>query len=197
MTVNPLSRLDQAELLHLALQAGSNGESGAAIGYLKEAVSRPDANGKAHFLLGAEYAQIRMYDNARAEMEMAVALDPALSIARFQLGLLWLTAGAADKARETLRPLEELGNDHALAHFSRGLMHLIADDLADARMSLQRGIECNTEHPVLSQDMQKIIDELDKLPPESFQPKDVAAMSEDASTRHVFLSAYAGKDNNH
>jgi tetratricopeptide (TPR) repeat protein len=194
MTANPFMKLDQAELLQLAIIASSNNDSGTAIAYLKEAVSRPDATGKAHFILGAEYAQIKMYDRALVELEAAIAVDPTLSIARFQLGLLWLTSGVADKAREVLQPLEELDNGNALAHFGRGLIYLMDDEFAKALQSLQQGIELNTENPALSQDMQKIIDEINKLSPEILSKKDETAASEDTSARHIFLSAYTGKE---
>lgn len=196
MTTTPLAALDQTELLQLALNASANNDSGAVIGYLKEAVSRPDATGKAHFLLGAEYAQIKMYDRAVLELEAAIALDPTLSIARFQLGLLWLTSGIADKAREVLQPLEDLNNGNGLADFARGLIYLMNDAFADALQSLQQGIEHNAENPALNQDMQKIIAELNKLAPESFQKKDEIETSEDTSGDHIFLSAYTRKESN-
>jgi tetratricopeptide (TPR) repeat protein len=195
MTASPFAKLDQAELLQLALNASRNNDSGTAIAYLKEAVSRPEATGKAHFVLGAEYAQIKMYDRAVQEMEAAIALDPTLSIARFQLGLLWLTSGVADKAREVLEPLQELGNDNALAHFGRGLIHLMHDEFADAIQYLQQGIELNTENPALNADMQKIINEVNQLPPESLQKKNTSTPSEDTSARHIFISAYTGNEN--
>ncbi|MES2347551.1 MAG: hypothetical protein V4641_08265, partial [Pseudomonadota bacterium] len=82
MTPNTLALLDQAELQQLALNASAANDSASAIAYWKEAVSRADATAQARYLLGAEYAQIKMYDRAIGEMEAAVALDPALSIAR-------------------------------------------------------------------------------------------------------------------
>ncbi|HYD61570.1 MAG TPA: tetratricopeptide repeat protein [Noviherbaspirillum sp.] len=194
MITTPLAILDQAELLQLALNASSNNDSGTAIIYLKEAVSRSDATGKAHFILGAEYAQIRMYDRALTELEAAIALDPTLSIARFQLGLLWLTSDAPDKALDILRPLDELTSANALSHFARGLICLINNEFTDALQSLQEGIQRNTENPALNQDMQKIVDELHKLPSENYREGEAGA-SENTSAHHIFLSAYTGKEN--
>ena len=191
MTTAALARLDQAELMQLALNAASIGDSGAAISYLKEAVSRPDAQAPAHYLLGAEYAQIKMYDRAIAEMEAAIALDPALSIARFQLGLLWLTTGNAINASEVLLPLEELGSSNALAHFGRGLMHLMRDEFADAVSCLNEGISLNSANPALNSDMQKIIDEVQKI---SWEGKSAEEKTDHGP--HILISAYTRGENN-
>ncbi|HEX7634769.1 MAG TPA: hypothetical protein VF427_05745 [Noviherbaspirillum sp.] len=190
MTTTPFATLDQAELLQLALNATRNNDSGMSIAYLKEAVSRPDATAAAHFILGSEYAQIKMYDRAVAEMEAAVALDPTLAIARFQLGLLWLSSGVPDKALQTLQPLEELGEQNELAHFGRGLIHLMRDEFAETVHCLTRGIALNTANPALNADMQKIIDEVNRFPPETLQNRSASASTEAAGEHHIFISAY-------
>lgn len=195
MTTTSLAMLDQAELLQIALNASRSNDSGTAIAYLKEAVTRPDATPQAHFLLGSEYAQIRMVDRAVSEMEAAIALDPTFSIARFQLGLLSLTSGAADRARDVLQPLDELGNENALAHFGRGLRHLIQDEFADAVQCLQHGISLNADNQALNSDMQRILDEINRLPPETLQKKSDTASSEETAAHHIFISAYTGNGN--
>lgn len=194
MTSMTISLLDQAELLQLALKASAADDSGTAIAYLKEAVSRSDATGVMHYMLGAEYAQIKMYDRAAGEFEAALALDPALAIARLQLGLLWLTGGVADKALTVLGPLAELGQDDPLRLFGNGLCHLAEDRLADAREALLAGIALNHANPPLNGDMQLIIGSIDALA----QPAQPAAEEAPAPApaedegRHVLLSAYTG-----
>lgn len=202
MTSTTLSLLDQAELMQLALNASAANDSGATLGYLKEAVSRPDASGIAHYLLGAEYAQIKMYQRAVGEMEAALALDPALSIARLQLGLLWLTGGGAEQAAVVLAPLDDLAAGDALRLFGRGLRHMIAEELADAMDCLREGIRANHSNAPLNMDMQRIVDELGRiqagaapaaapLAPEQAQAEEPAPEVSD-SARHLFLSAYTG-----
>jgi tetratricopeptide (TPR) repeat protein len=192
MTTNSLAMLDQAELLQLAMDASRNNDSGTSISYLKEAVSRPDTTATAHFILGAEYAQIKMYDCAATELEAAIALDPSLAIARFQLGLLWLSSGVPDRALKTLEPLEELGEQNALTYFGRGLIHLMRDEFVETVQCLVKGIELNTENPALNMDMQKIIDEVNRLPPDSLQSRKSPTSTEDIGGRHIFISAYTG-----
>jgi tetratricopeptide (TPR) repeat protein len=193
MNAGTLAMLDQQELFQLALKAGGSGDAGAAIAYLKEAVSRPDATANAHYMLGAEYAQLQMYDRAADELEAALALDPALATARLQLGLLWLGAGDGARAAGVLQPLTEGGVAEALAYFGAGLLHLIGDDLPAARASLLAGIALNTSNAPLNADMQGIVAEIDArlggaqpAAPASEEPE-----QEDGS-HHLFLSAYAG-----
>lgn len=184
MTTTVLSMLDQAELMQLAQTAGAGDDAGAAIAYLKEAVSRSDATAFAHFLLGAEYAQIKMYDRAVEEMEAAVALDPALSIARLQLGLLWLTSGVAERALGVLAPLEELGASDPMRAFAAGLRCLIGDQFDAAIAHLEEGIVLNTANAALNGDMQQLIDGI----------RTVAGGATDKGDegQHLFLSAYTG-----
>lgn len=196
MSNSILAGLDQAELLQLALKAGAGNEAGAAIAYLKEAVARPDATAQAHYLLGAEYAQLGMYDRAAGEMEAAIALDQTLYTARLQLALLWLGANQAERAAGVLRPLEESGVPAELQHFGRGLLLLIADDLAASRAALAQGIELNTANLPLNDDMQRIIGELDSriAAAGAAAPADGTGVEAEAEGdgQHLLLSAYAG-----
>lgn len=194
MTTMTLSMLDQAELLQLALNASAADDSGTAIAYLKEAVSRPDGTSVAHYILGAEYAQIKMYERAAGEMEAALALDPALSIARLQLGLLWLTSGAAEQALAVFGPLAELPMTDPLRLFGQGLSQLCRDEFAEARASLEAGIALNTENLPLNGDMQRMIGEIDALvasvTPAAPVAEAAGPVGEDAN--RMLLSAYTG-----
>jgi len=181
MNNNSLAHLDQEELFQIGVNASAKGDSATAIACLKEAVSRPDATAKAHYLLGAEYAQIQLMPRAIDEMEAALALDPALSAARLQLGMLWLTTSQTDRAAEVLRPLEGLGEQDAMHHFGSGLLRLIADDAAGASAALRKGIELNSVNAPLNKDMEMIVTNL-------------AGQAEAAKEEgeQVFLGAYAG-----
>jgi len=191
MKTDTLALLDQAELFQLAINVSTAGDSGTAIAYLKEAVSRSDATGAAHYLLGAEYAQIRLYDRAMDEMEAAIALEPALWTARLQLALLYLGANQEERAGDALRPLAELGDDPALQRFAEGLLALIAADLNGALKLLADGIERNAANPALNGDMQRIIDEIGRRLEAAPQATDDGDQGDDQSD-HILLSAYAG-----
>lgn len=191
MTSATLSMLDQAELLQLALNASGEGDAGTAIGYLKEAVSRPDGSAAAHYMLGAEYAQIKMYDRAIDEMEAALALDPALSVARLQLALLRLADNDSVRANEVLLGLEQLGSQDPLHHFGRGLRHLIGEDLAQAEACLTEGIALNQVNEALNGDMRQVLTQIGVLrAAEPAALPQAAEMGEGA--RNILLSAYTG-----
>jgi tetratricopeptide (TPR) repeat protein len=199
MSSNAFSNLDQAELLQLALNASRGNDSATAISYLKEAVSRADCSAIAHYILGAEYAQIKMIDRAVGEMEAAIALDPALSIARFQLGLLCLSSGNAERAASIFAPLSELPVQDPLNRFGAGLQHLIRDEFADALRCLNDGIALNASNAPLNADMQKIIHEIEALPapePSPAKSEDAIANEIDSALRHIMISAYTGNGNN-
>ena len=190
MKNDTLAMLDQAELFQLAVTVSAAGDSATAIAYLKEAVSRADATAPAHYLLGAEYAQIRLYDRAMDEMEAAVALDPALWTARLQLALLYLSANREERAADALRPLAELGDDAALQRFATGLLALIGNDMPGALQALADGIERNQANPALNGDMQRIMDEIGRRLDEA--PQAAGEAEEGEAADHILLSAYAG-----
>ncbi|UTY59316.1 MULTISPECIES: lipopolysaccharide assembly protein LapB [unclassified Massilia] len=188
MNNGTLAMLDQAELFQLALNASANGDSASTIAYLKEAVARSDASAHAHYLLGAEYAQIKLYTRAIDEMEAALAIDPGLAAARLQLAMLWLGQNDGARAAVVLGPLQALGEDEALRHFGQGLELLIGGDNAGAIASLERGIALNVAIPPLNGDMQRIIAEVQAL---SQAPQEGAAAADEGG-QHILLSAYSG-----
>ncbi len=191
-----LGRLDQAELLQLASNASGAADSASAIAYLKEAVSRADASGAAHYLLGAEYAQIGMYERAVDEIESALALDPALTTARLQLGLLWIGGGAVERAESVLAPLAELAPDEALRHFGAGLCLLIHNQLDEAVLRLEQGVALNASNAPLDQDIRKIINGIGQARAGAAGPAPAAPAASSTvaaeDTRHILLSAYTG-----
>ena len=195
-TTASLALLDQEELFQLAVNASSGSDSASAIVFLKEDVVRPDASARAHYLLGAEYAQIRMYDRAVEAMTRAIALDPMLAPARIQLGLLWLTACAAERAEAVLTPLGDLPESDALRHFGAGLCDLIHDRIEQARAHLERGLALNDSNLPLNADMRLILDQMARQHAHDIPTAATAAAAalsdESANGQHILLSAYTG-----
>jgi tetratricopeptide (TPR) repeat protein len=193
MTNANLAALNQDELFQTALDAGAGGDGDLAIACLKEAAGRPDATAMAHYLLGAEHAQVGQYDQAIAAMEAALALDPGLHVARLQLGMLYLGGQDAERGVEVLGGLERLGDFHPLRHFASGLSLLTRGEAAAALAALEQGISLNFAYPALSADMRRVVREIvgqgmaeaAQLPPEP-----TAVPVADESSQHVLLSAY-------
>lgn len=136
MSDSELSSLDSEELLQLAVLDSTAGRHDTAIVKLKRAVIVDPANARAHYMLGAEHAEIGLTERAIEEMAKAVELDPGLDTAHFQLGLLHYTLSNLEQATRSWRPLDELGEEHALYLFKEGLLKLAASELQAAENQL-------------------------------------------------------------
>jgi Flp pilus assembly protein TadD len=180
--------LDQEEILALALNALRTGDHGAALTHLKQGAERFPDNARIAYLLGAEHAQIGLYDRAEEEMARAIALAPSLLVARFQLGLLQMTQGRPADARVTWAALDQLPADNALRLFKQGLEALGDDRFAEARALIQQGIETNNFSPDLNRDMTNLIA---KIPADGDKP---AAATESPA---MWLNAYRNSDQTH
>lgn len=154
-----------------------------------------------HFLKGSLLAAQARYDEGRAAMADAVRIAPGYAIARFQLGLLELSSGDAEAADSTLRPLADAAGEGALELFALGLRHLLRDEFAQAAALLQRGIEVNVEHPLVSRDMQLLLagmaDATAANAALAQSPEAAIAHEDEVSAAHLLLRRYADKGTRH
>jgi Flp pilus assembly protein TadD len=180
------TRLDDEELLHLAIEASRKQRHGDAIQYLKDAAAKAPRNAKVRFLLGAEHAQIGLLDRAQEDMSAALEIDPGLIPARFQLGLLHLVRARVAEAQAAWKPLDALPESDCYLHFKRALEYLVQDEFARCEEAMSHGMRLNTTNAPLNQDMQRILDEVKARtgqPPAAAKPE---------QSEHVLLSAYKG-----
>lgn len=154
--------LDEAEFLHLALRAMEADRHEEAISLLKRMAGAFPANANAHYLLGAEHAQIGLYDRALADFAAALRVQPRLAAARFQLGLLHLTLGQAAEAQSVLAPLDELASDDPLRLFKAALVHLMHDELEECARGLRAGIDRNRGNEALNADMRRLLADVER-----------------------------------
>jgi tetratricopeptide (TPR) repeat protein len=183
-----MSGLDAEELLHLGMHATQNDDPLQAIECLKRCVELDPVNSRATFLLGALYAQIGLFDRAKATLDAAVALDPHEHTAVFQLGLLHLTSGDVGKAETAWHGLDTLAEDHFLQLFRRGLLALAGDDFHVSAELLGRGIAANTLNEPLNNDMRAL-----RASAEAAAQRGGATVSADsvpAGDGHHLLGAY-------
>jgi tetratricopeptide (TPR) repeat protein len=169
--------------------------------YLKAASEREDVGAESLFLLGSEYAQIGLIDDARACLQRALVRAPDYAIARFQLGLLDLTSGVPESALQVWAPLDALDDADPqgdyLRAFLRGLQALIRDEFANVVRWLEQGISLNVDNPALNANMQRIVDEVRALQaqqPASDAAKhmlaDAPAEAQEELPNHLFINAY-------
>jgi tetratricopeptide (TPR) repeat protein len=193
MNQTPLPKLDDEELLHLAIEASNKQRHGDAIEYLKRAIAQSASNFNAHFLLGAEYAQIGLVERALEDFNRALKIEPNLFPARFQLGLLLLCNARVQEALDAWKPLEALDAANPYRHFASGLASLARDEFDACTKSLLRGIELNRSNPALNTDMQRVLDEIKaKTGPGAPPP---AAGADQAQPGQLLLSAYTKRMN--
>lgn len=114
-----------------------------------------------HFLKGSVLAGLQRYDEGRSAMARAIEIAPDFALARFQLGFLDLTSGRAVEAMGVWQKLGDLPEDDALRIFAEGLANLAIDNFAEAVRLLRRGMERNTQNPLINGDMQLILDEIE------------------------------------
>jgi tetratricopeptide (TPR) repeat protein len=155
-----MARLDDQELLRLAIEATRRDRHGDAIEYLKQAVEVSPKNATAHYLLAAEHAQLGLNDRAIEEFNRALTAEPNLQPARFQLGLLYLCNARVAEALGAWEPLGRLAESNEFRHFATGMQRLCQDDFTGCREALLRGMELNRTNPALNADMQRILDEM-------------------------------------
>lgn len=146
-----------------------------------------------HFLQGSVLAGLQRYDEGRSAMARAIEIAPDFALARFQLGFLDMTSGKAVDAIGVWQPLFNLPEDEPFRIFAEGLTNLAGDNFAEARRLLNKGIELNTENPLISADMQLILDEI-KVDPPKQEPEPAQDQSAPSSATHMLLQQYEFKD---
>lgn len=161
-------KLDNEELLRLALDAINNGRDADSLVMLKTLLERDPKHVHAQYLLAAQHAQLGMFERAEAGFRAAVAGAPDLAIARFQLGQLLVMKGTTEEATQMLAPLADRGD--ALAAYARALVAAANEDAPTAVRELDQGLALPQEIPALAGDMQRLRDRL------SVQGADLATM---------------------
>ncbi len=161
-------KLDNEELLRLALDAINNGRDADSLVMLKTLLERDPKHVHAQYLLAAQHAQLGMFERAEAGFRAAVAGAPDLAIARFQLGQLLVMKGTVEEATQMLAPLADRGD--ALAAYARALVAAANEDATTAVRELDQGLALPQEIPALAGDMQRLRDRL------SVQGADLATM---------------------
>lgn len=178
---------DRDEYLHLAIEASGRGDHGAALSYLKEGRSCFPDDARMVYLLGAEYAQIGLFDRAEAEMAHALELDSTLYTACFQLGLLQMTLGRIDDSRVTWVGLDVLPEGNALRKFRSGLEALALNHFSEAMSFIKEGIAANDFSADLNRDMELIIERIGNAEHGDVPQVEPSGVHSDA---HMWLSAY-------
>lgn len=154
------SKLDNDELLRLAINTINQDNHPESVILLKTLLERDPNHVFATYLLAAEHAQIGMMDRAEEGFARTVALSPEFNIARFQLGQLYLLKGDVLAAKSVLNPVTQSAAGGELVHYAKGLVALADENAAKAISELQAGLEYESEIPALAADMRRMLEGL-------------------------------------
>ncbi len=99
--------------------------------------------GAAQSHLGAAYRleQDQLYEQAAAEFEAALRLDPSLDRARYQLAICEFALGHNDRARALFEQLGQAGNGEPAVAYYLARLDLLAERYTEARERLNRIVE--------------------------------------------------------
>lgn len=158
-------KIDNEELLRLALDAMNTGRDAESLELLKSLLERDGANTYARYLLAAQHAQLGMMDRAEEGFRAVVSAAPELEVARFQLGQLLLLKGDAAGARAMFAPLAAAPAGQALGSYARALSAASVEDVGTAVSELQQGLSCAQDIPALAGDMRRLLEQLGGQPP--------------------------------
>ena len=149
--------LDANEYLHLAVNASMESDHHKAMECLKKCLELDAENANANYLLGAEYAEIGMFDRAVERMEKALELEPGLEFASFQLGMLYLRGESVDNARQQFEALADRATLPSLQSYSRGMLLAMDNDHESASAAIQQGIDEDQDGTALQQSMMQVL----------------------------------------
>lgn len=191
------SVLDSEELLHLAIRASAQNQHEQAISHLKYAIGKDPDSAKLYYMLGAEHAEIGLYDRAVEEMAKAARMDPSLETAHFQLGLLYITSGNVQKAIDAWKALDARGENNYLYLFKTGLTHLANNEFGSCVHFLEKGIALNQGNEALNRDMKKILEEAKAaLDSQTNGHDSTQSKTKNNKTANILLTAYQKENDN-
>lgn len=151
-------KLDEQELLALALRDSATGRHDLAIEKLKSLIELDPNHAHALHMLAAEHAQIGLLPRAISEFEKALAVDPELHVARFQMGLAHYALSDLASAEAAWQPLKTLGEHHTLPLYATGLIQILREEFEQAVRSLEMALTAEPEIPSLRKDIARSVE---------------------------------------
>ncbi|MBN7836302.1 tetratricopeptide repeat protein [Stenotrophomonas pavanii] len=153
-----LDILDAEELFHVALSAMQQGRDGEALTCLKQLLKLHPDHPEALHLLGAQYAQLRMFGRAEATWTSLLVSHPEHAAARFQLGRLLLLKGDANAVANVLQPLAATTED--LGYYAAAVIAASQDNVGRTERALVQGLACPQSNPAVTDDMRQWLQRL-------------------------------------
>jgi len=142
---NPLN-----DLLDEAQRDIDNKKFEAAIGPLQKVIADQPEFAYAHFQLAYVFTALKKTDEARAEYERTIAIDPKMAEAYLNLGLLYMQEGppAGNRAIAPLRRAVELMPGHEQPLYNLAVAQDRSGDAAGSAESFRALLRLNPDHYV-------------------------------------------------
>lgn len=172
--------LTATEYKYLIAYELENNNKSKALAVSKEALNAHPDQPELMYLAGTVYADVGLFDEAKALLGKSIDQLEFPNPAIFQLGLIFYTSGQFELADEAWMGLVELDESHYLLRFVQGLQALIENEFHTAIDLIQQGIRVNNELTQLNHDMQRVCEEI----------ASVSAPDESEEANHILLSGY-------
>lgn len=180
-----LEEFDADELFHLAIKSSESGAHDKSLSFLKRGLEL-EPSARFHYMLGAQYAEIGMFDRAALEMEKSLVIDAGLLGAWFQLGLLYFLAGKREDCLRAWSNLDNTDENNAYRVFKDALLCSDAGDSEQAELKFSQGFLLTNQDDPLHRDMLKYRERMRAA------LKKATENTEPEADKHYLLSAYKG-----
>ncbi len=117
----------------------------STISIWKDVVAKSPMNARGYNSLGAEYAKLQLYDQAKEEILTAVRLQPDYTDAHTNLGVVYQALNMLNEAAAESRFVIGRDPNNAKAHFNLGVVYLKIGRFDLARKELQAGLAIKPE----------------------------------------------------
>ncbi len=117
--------------------------------YTKALEAGPEHPAVVHLSRGIAFAGTQAYDEAIADIDQALALEPKMIAAYLHRGRAYHGKGAHDRALADLNRAIELSTEYGEAHLQRGLVHEAQGEYPEALADVEKALSC-PDRPVLA-----------------------------------------------
>ncbi|MCW8877937.1 MAG: hypothetical protein OQK04_11760 [Kangiellaceae bacterium] len=181
--------LTQRELFHFALYASKNQRTDDSIKYLKAFLKNEPNNAEALFLLGSEYAEISMVDEAKEELSKALEIAPQADLVRFQLAMLHFSTNDIEHTQSILEPLATASTDNPYQNLATGVFSLIENNPDQAIENFELALTKELNNPALVANIESFIKNIKSRNQQDSAGEETAGDAE-KQAGEMFLSVY-------
>jgi tetratricopeptide repeat protein len=122
----------------LGTGVGQDEKMGARLQMLQARVDADPSDPRAHLDLAEAYIDLHKLDEATAQLQRAIALNPGLAPAHAVLGYVNFRQGHLEEAERSLLQAVRLRDDYTWAHYQLALVYKAKGDTARASEQFQR-----------------------------------------------------------